>query len=307
MKNNLSKIIALFLVFTFVFAFSACKGSTNETTAAASAATTAEVTTVPSDTTAAVTTLPGETTTAATTLPGQTTTSPTVTTTKPAVAIKAPVGGTIAQIVAFYNQYANATKAYTGIIKVQKTSGTISVVNNIAYAWAVKSIALDMLPHDYGPRADETFKNGKQIGGTDTLIKHLPHDKNAKMSELEPAGVSSATCVKSGSGWKVFINLKSETVNSLNTVPKYHSQCINTISLKDSDLSPFVLQKASVTYTDGTTITAIVNTKGLLDSANIVEPARIKGDLTYPPLGFQLKNTDVTGTFMENYIFTYLS
>jgi len=56
----MKKLVAFLLVFTFIFAFSACKGSTNETTAAAS-------------TTAEVTTIPGETTTAATTLPGQST------------------------------------------------------------------------------------------------------------------------------------------------------------------------------------------------------------------------------------------
>jgi hypothetical protein len=304
-EKSMKKILALLLVFTFIFAFSACTGNNKETTTAA-ATTIAEVTTLPGDTTAAVTTLSGETTTAATTLPGQTTTAPAVTTTKPAaVTIKAPVGGTISQIVAFYNQYANATKAYTGTVKVQKTSGTTSVINYVAYAWAVKSIALDKLPHDYARRADETFKNGKQVGGTDTLVKHLPRDSDAKMSVLDPAGVLSATCVKSGSGWKVLITLKSETVNSLSAVPKYHSQCMDTLSIKDSDLNPFTLQKASVNYTDATTITAVVNAKGLLDSVNIFEPARITGDLTYPPLGFQLKNTDVTGTYKDEYVFIY--
>ncbi len=47
-------------MFTFICTFSACKGSTNETTAAAS--TTAEVTTLPGETAAAATTLPGQST-----------------------------------------------------------------------------------------------------------------------------------------------------------------------------------------------------------------------------------------------------
>jgi len=304
----MKKILALLLVFTFVFAFSACKSSTNVTTTAAAAttteATTAAVTTVPSDTTtAAVTTLSGETTTAATTLPGQTTTAPAVTTTKPAaVTIKAPVGGTISQIVAFYNQYANATKAYKGTVTVSGQQGTTTTITSVTGGSIVKDLAQKMIPNNFKPMTTKTFKNGTEVGGTSTLLRTLPRDKAPKMSILEPSGVKSATCVKSGSGWKVFITLKEEVCTDINAVPRYHGECMDTLSLTADDLKPFTLVSATVVYSDKTTITAVVNAKGLLDSVGIYEPDNLTGVLKYSFINI---NAVLTGTWQQYLNFKY--
>jgi len=322
MKSTLVKILAAAMVFVFIFAFSSCKkDSETETTTAAQTTTentaTAENTTgpeetatqaetLPGETTAAVTTLPGETTTAATTLPGQTTAASTAAaTTKPAAAIKAPEGTDIAKIVAAYNQYANDTKAFKGTVKATKYSGTNTTINKISPDMKLlRDKANEMLPNDYEKKASITFKNGKDVNGTETLVRYLPRDGEAKMSVLEPAGVKSASCVKSGAGWKITINLKSETVNGLNSVPKYHAQCMDTLNMSDEDLKPFKLTgNPTVTYADGGKIVCTVNNTGLLTEIHIAEPARIVGTLSWTIV--DLIDLDVTGTWKQDITLTY--
>ena len=306
--KSMKKILALLLVFTFVFAFSACKGSTDETTTAAAATTaegdtTAEVTTLPGDTTAVVTTLPGDTTTVGTTLPGQTTTTPAVTTTLPAVTIKAPVGGTITQIVAFYNLYANATKAYKGKVTIDRTDGTTGTIQALSPDISlIRNEATNMLKgiNTYPQHANKTFVNG--MSGTDLLQKFLPRSDYKTLSELQAAGVKSAACVKNGTGWKVSIVLKPEQTTNLNDHPKYNYQCMDTVNISNDDLSPFTLGGAKVTY-QGSTITAQINNKGLLDSLNLFEPDSISGTLK---LSFiSLITTTIAGTWQSETIYTY--
>ena len=43
---------------------------------------------------------------------------------KPAAEIKAPVNGSKAEIVAFFNKYASAMKSYTGKVSVKRVQGT---------------------------------------------------------------------------------------------------------------------------------------------------------------------------------------
>ena len=306
--KSMKKILALLLVFTFVFAFSACKGSTDETTTAAATTvpgetTSAEVTTLPGDTTAAVTTLPGETTTAGTTLPGQTTTTPAVTTTMPAVTIKAPVGGTPALIVAFYNQYANATKAYKGKVTIKRVDGTTGKIEKLSPDWkSIRDQATGMLAdlNSYPKTATKTFVNG--MNGTDSLQKFLPRSDYKTLSELEAAGVKSATCVKNGTGWKVSIVLKPEQTTNLNDHPKYNYQCMDTVNISNDDLKPFTLGGAQVSY-QGSTITAQINSKGLLDSLTLYEPDSISGTLKYSFIS--LITTTIVGTWQSKTIYTY--
>jgi len=312
MKNNLSKIIALFLVFTFVFALSACKKQAAETTTAA-VTTSAETTTTPGTTATIVTTLPAQTTTAAqtTATPVQTTAKPAVTTTKQASGtIKAPVGGTKAQIVAFYNKYANATKAYNGNVTVSGKQGIsiklISATGDTALKNTINNM-LSLMPNPYSTITPVTFKNGKDIsGGTATLIKTLPRSGQAKMSTLEAAGVKSASCVKSGTGWKILITLKTETETDFSAVPKYHSECMDTTMGTKSGLQTmFTISSSKVIYTDKSTITAVVNAKGLLSSVSIVEPDDLSGVLAAIYVPTKTLKIHLTGVWQQDLNFKY--
>ena len=290
------------LILNIMFTLAACgKADSGNTTVSGS--TTAESVTAAKETTAVASTyshtLPMVTTTAAVTGPVQKTTAV-------SVGITAPVGTDIAKIVAFYNQYANVTRVYPGTLTVAKMTGSIS---KIIYIAAGKSIAERLLPNNYGAKPDLTFENGKS--GNIKLIDYLPRKGEAKMSVLEPAGVKSASCAVSPTGWTVTITLKAETLSGPKSYidrPKYHYQCMDTLDLLNfspADFKPFTFKTATVTYTDATTIQAAINSKGLLDNLHIVEPARILVDLTW---GFiKLKNTDVLGIFREDYLFTYVS
>jgi hypothetical protein len=293
MKSNMKKIIALLLVFCFVFAFAACKDDNEETTTAA--ATTSADTTAAGETTAEETTIAGETTTAAPTQPGETTTA--------AAAIIAPVGGSIADIVKFYNQYANATKAYTGKVTIKRVDGTTGKIEALKPDWdSIRKEAAGMLAdlNSYPETTTKTFVNG--MSGTDSLQKFLPRSDVKTLSELQPAGVKSATCTVSGTGWKVSIVLKPETTNNLNDKPTYHSQCMDTVDISNDDLEPFTLGGAVVTYQGGT-INAQINNKGLLDSLNLFEPDSISGTLK---LSFiNLITTTIAGTWQSETTYTY--
>lgn len=304
MKTTLKKVIACLLVFSFVFAFAACnKDKDKETTTAAETTavddTTVEATTVEGDTTAEATTVEGETTVAGTTVPGETTTA--------AAAVEAPVGSDIAKVVAFYNQYGNAIKAYQGKVTVSKIDGTTSKVNYIKFAAITKGIAEDMLPNDYKDKGTKTFVNG--VSGDTKLSSWLPRDDSPKLSELSPTapnGVKSATCVVSGSGWKVSIVMNDDMTSgatALTDKPKYVSKCMDTLSLSAEDLGDFVLKSATVNYT-GCKIDAVFDSQGRITKLDILTPANIKGDLAYKSLDL-LKDTDVTGDYKGNYTFTY--
>ncbi len=220
-------------------------------------------------------------------------------TTKPDTSIKAPVKGSTAQIVSFYNQYANELRNYRGKVTVKKSDGTVTVINSIGGGSLVKNLAQDMLPNDYSAKPTLTFVGGKS-GGT-PLAKHLPRGKQSKMSVLQAAGVASATCVKSGSGWKVTIALKPESLKQLSGVPKYTSQCMDTLSLTDDDLKPFTLESAAITYSN-CKIVAVMDSLGRITKLDVATPARITGRLKYGLIGI---NADVTGNYDGNYTFTY--
>lgn len=325
MKSKLAKILALILVFTFVFAFASCKKDDGETTTVpettAEGETTAEVTTLPGETTAEVTTLPGETTAVVTTLPGETTavvttlpgettlpgqTTTAAPTTKPAAAITAPVGGSMSQIISFYNQYGNAMKTYKGKVTVTKTDGTVSTIKSITGGSVVKNIALDLLPNDYTTKPTYTFVNGTSTKDNKNLSKWLPRDSYAKLSEINPSdsGVKSASCVKSGSGWKVTIVMnddKTSGASALSDKPKYVSRCMDTLSLTNEDLDPFTLENAVVNYT-GCKIDAVFDSQGRFTKLDISTPANITGKLKYGIIGI---NADVTGNYKGNYTFAY--
>ena len=209
---------------------------------------------------------------------------------------------TIAQIVTLYNNFANNTKSYKGTITVSGSQGTSTKIISATGGKLVVDLAQKMVPNNYGKIATKTFKNGVQVGGTTTLKTTLPCDDHATASTLEPSGVKSATCTKVSTGWKVFITLKAETTNDLNTVPRYHGECMDTVSITAADLKPFTLVSAQVVYTDKSTISAVANSKGLLNNISIYEPDHLTGVLKY---SFIKVNAVLDGTWQQYLTFKY--
>ncbi|MEI6578559.1 MAG: hypothetical protein WCN92_03750 [Eubacteriales bacterium] len=322
MKGKIKRFIALLLVITLVFSLAACKKSIDTVTTTSSATTVAEeaseaeettmpneLTALPSETTAETTTLTVETTAAVTTVAGETTTVPPATTAKSAVSINAPVGGSISQIVAFYNQYANATKEYTGKITVQRNMGTVTTISKFGISF-LKGLLQSVLDKQLKDKYEnKTFVNGKNpTDSNDTLEKFLPRSAGQKMSALTTPGVKSAACVKDGSGWKVTIVLKKE-VSGIDTPPKYHSSVMDPLEIDSNSLDPFTLGDGKVVYGqlnapfDGATLVAIVNPKGTLDHLRMDAPLQISGKLGYKNMGNI--DTVIDGKFWGDMTFKY--
>lgn len=305
MKTKPVKFLALLLVFSFVFAFSACKGDETVTTTSDTNAvsTTRTDETSQEETSAGDTTAPGETTTEVSTAPGETTAAP--------AGITAPVGGSIADIVAFYNQYANATKEYKGKITVNRKMGTETKITE--FLPLVKGVLQGVLDRQLKDKDEtKTFVNGKNPSdGNDTLEKFLPRSGGQKMSVLTPAGVKFASCVIDGSGWKVSITLKKEVMNGLDSIPPYHSSVMDPLEIDNESMDPFTIGDGQVVYgqtaepNNGGTITAKVNPNGYLDYLNLNAPLQISGKLGYK--GSLNIDTVIDGRFWGEMTFTYYS
>lgn len=305
MKNKAMRFTALILIFSFVFALSACKKGEPETTTAettASEETTAEETTA-EETTGEATTTPVEETTEESTAAPEETTAP--------AGINAPVGGSIADIVKFYNQYANATKEYQGKITVQRKMGTKTEITK--FLPGLKGILQGVLDRQLKDKDEtKTFVNGKNPGDSnDTLEKFLPRSAGQKMSTLKPEGVKTATCVADGNGWKVVITLKKEVMNGIDTIPPHHSSVMDPLEIDNESMDPFTLGDGQVIYgqieapNNGGTLSAKVNPNGYLDYLKLDAPLQISGKLGYK--GSLNIETVIVGTFWGDLTFTYPS
>lgn len=299
------KLTALLLAFAFLLLLAACGDKPQQTTAPESTAsdetttapdtddtTTALTTTAAVTTTAPVTTAPGETTAAATTAP---------------VGIDVPVGGTKAQIVAFYNQYANATKKYMGPITVRRDMGTVTQITEMAAGKIILQSILDRQLQDESKT--KSFNHG-YVGSdkNDTLEKFLPRGAGKPMSELVPAGVKSASCAASGSGWVVKITLYKEVVSGLSTPPKHHSSVMDPMTIDPDDMKPLTIGEGKVTYGDvnsadtGASLVATFNAKGYLIKLRMDAPLQIAGKLGVSGVGVY---TVIDGKWWGELTFTY--
>ena len=305
----MKRIIAILLALIMIFAFAACKGKDDnkDTTADSTQGAGADV----QDTQAG-----GEDTTAAEAPSGDSTEAPSEGGSeaatqgqqggsqggqqgnKPAAEIKAPVNGSKAEIVAFFNKYASAMKSYTGKVSVKRVQGTTSKINSITGGSAIANIAERLLPNDYPKTDNKTFNGGKASDGT-TLASFLPAAKRASY-KVDPAGVKSASCVKQGSGWKVSITLVTESGEGLTYVPKYHGSCFDTLSLTKDSFGPFEPVSTKVNYQSGT-FTFVLNANGTLASINVSEPANVICKLKK---GISI-DADFTGTWQQQYTFAY--
>ncbi len=308
----MKKIIALLLALAMIFAFAACKGKDDETTTDENSSQSAEVDVTAEsgadETQAAVTdengstvAAPSEGSSEAATKAGETVTKAGEQsgTKQPAAAsISAPVNGSKAEIVAFFNKYATAMKQYTGKVTVKRVQGTTSKINSISGGSAIASVAEPLLPNDYPQTETKTFSGGKASDGT-TLAKFLPASKLSAYN-VDPAGVKTASCVAQGSGWKVSITLIPESGEGLTYVPKHHGSCFDTLSLTEDSFGPFEPVSTKVNYQSGT-FTFILKADGTLSSISVSEPANVVCKLKK---GISI-DADFTGTWKQDYTFTY--
>lgn len=306
----MKRLFALMLALAMIFAFAACKNDTGKdddsTTAAGADASAGDETAAPADgSTAPVTDDTGSTVPAtgdeASTAAGPQNADETKggsTGGQTAAVINAPVNGSKADIVNFFNKYATAMKQYTGKVTVKRVQGTTSKINSITGGDAVKDKAEPLLPNDYPQTSTKTFNGGKASDGT-TLSKFLPAD-DLTAYNVPAEGVKSATCVKQGSGWKVSITLVPESGTGLQYVPKYHSKCFDTLSLSEDDFKPFTPKSTTVNYQSGT-YTFVLGADGRITSISVSEPANVVCKLS---LGISI-DADFTGTWRQDYTFTY--
>lgn len=301
-RQIMKKIIALLLALAMIFAFAACKGKDDnkDTTADSTQGAGADV----QDTQAG-----GEDTTAAEAPSGDSTAAPSEGGSEAATQgqqggtqgsadINAPVNGSKADIVAFFNKYATAMKQYKGKVTVKRVQGTTSKINSITGGSAIANIAQPLLPNDYPQTATQTFNGGKAADGT-TLASFLPASKRAAYN-VNPAGVKSASCVKQGNGWKVSITLIVESGEGLTFVPTHHGSCFDTLSLTKDSFGPFEPVSTKVNYQSGT-FTFVLNADGTLASINVIEPANVVCKLKK---GISI-DADFTGTWKQDFTFTY--
>ena len=305
-RQTMKRIIAILLALIMIFAFAACKGKDdkNDTTAESSQDANADVQDTQTgdaesnaaesnadDSTAVAPSEGGSEAATQGQQGGQQGN-------KPAAEIKAPVNGSKADIVAFFNKYATAMKQYKGKVTVKRVQGTTSKINSITGGSAIANIAQPLLPNDYPKTATQTFNGGKASDGT-TLASFLPASKRAAYN-VNPAGVKSASCVKQGNGWKVSITLIVESGEGLTFVPTHHGSCFDTLSLTKDSFGPFEPVSTKVNYQSGT-FTFVLNADGTLASINVTEPANVVCKLKK---GISI-DADFTGTWQQQYTFVY--
>jgi len=133
--------------------------------------------------------------------------------------INAPVGGSVTQIVAFYNQYANAVKAADSI--------TIVKYDAREMAMEIPFVLRALVPRamrEYTPKqttVTETFINGEGTNdATRVLTGFLPVKGKLVVSQLRASHVQSANCVKRGDDWIVTILLKDEPLDAMLNNPR---------------------------------------------------------------------------------------
>ena len=240
MRKIIALILALTLALGACFILSSCDGKTDDptTTAAADTSETVEETAAPSE---AVTGDNGETVTPSESAPAEegTTEEPTT-----LVAVTAPVGGSVADIVTYYNNAVNGAKKYPGKMTVKRTQGTVSSLEEISIGLA-QGVVEGVLPNDYPQTETQTFVNGKSS--------------------------------------KVVITLISEDGNDINFVPKHHASCADTLALTQEDLDPLTINECHITYT-GMTLTAEIDEFGRVTSLKVSEPVTIEGKVAWKKL-----------------------
>jgi hypothetical protein len=134
--------------------------------------------------------------------------------------INAPVGGSIAQIVAFYNQYANAVKAAERITIIKHDVREVEMEIPFVLRAIMPRDAAGFFPNK-NITITETFVNGE--GTNDAareLTGFLPVNGKIFVSQLKTSHVQNANCVKRGDDWIVTIMLKDEPLDAILNNPR---------------------------------------------------------------------------------------
>lgn len=231
--------------------------------------------------------------------------------------IYGPVGGSAADIVDFYNRAANATKAYTGKVTVDRSSHIASqlifsppTLRNLIQLFAPDEFAEIEEMENYlaalsAMPPEETrvvFENGAD--GSTTLNDFLPPSGKTTMSTLTAAGAKSATCAAVSGGWKIVITLVQESGNTANYIPPHHSACLNTPDF--SDFGDMEGAQTAITYR-GATLTAYVNTNGRLSKLMTKDPYSFMFTTTATEIPFYTGQAGmgITSVLDDNFVFTY--
>jgi len=202
------------------------------------------------------------------------------------VEINAPVGGSIAQILDFYNTKANALKAADQITvkKHEEREGTVNIPAIVRVF--VKNLGGDG-DRTFDPNVDktisETFINGKGTGDSSlSLNDFLPVNGERFVSQLKLAYIKSAACIKQEDGWRLEITLKDETASfsretreaAIEILPMYRSCMELSIGNRPNADDPILPDGSSVPNIN-------IKMKGMIENGMIVALINETGKITY--------------------------
>jgi hypothetical protein len=129
--------------------------------------------------------------------------------------INAPVGGSITEITAFYNQYANAVKTADRITVIKHNMRDV----NMDIPVVLRALMPREMLRDFSNQnitITETFVNGTGTNDTSLFLNDfMPVNGRPFVSQLRVSHVQSANCMKQGDNWVVTIRLKDEALAAL--------------------------------------------------------------------------------------------
>ena len=130
-------------------------------------------------------------------------------------AINAPVGGSIPQIVSFYNQYANALKTAERLIITKTHIREVEMEVPFLLRPFMTADRMRGL-NNQNITITETFVNGRSTNNPVLeLANFLPINGRPLVSMLLPVHVIGASCVREGNNWLVTIRLREEPFDSI--------------------------------------------------------------------------------------------
>ena len=144
--------------------------------------------------------------------------------------VNAPVGGSIEQIVAFYNQHANTVKSAGRVTITKNSVREVDLNIPLLLRPFVPNNVMESL-RNQSTRVTETFVNG--IGTSDAergINDFLPVAGTPNVSYLSPSHVISATCISRGSDWVVTIRLRNEPLDTIFNTTQTNSRSAEDMS-----------------------------------------------------------------------------
>jgi len=143
-----------------------------------------------------------------------------------------PAGGSIAQIVEFYNRQAGAVKAAEKITIQKHDVREMDMEVPALIKSLMPGGASDMM--NKNEMMTETFINGRGTGDASRRLNDfLPVNGMPYVSRLKASHVQSASCAVQGEGWAVRISLKDEPMDVINMQQNAINMDIENISDAD--------------------------------------------------------------------------